>query len=264
MKQTLAILTIPILLLLLSNCRSNNRVTVYGNAADGLDLKAVTDAALKSKSAADFEKKLNNPTNKINNLDLNEDKIIDYIKVTEINDSKSKGFSLTVEVDGKQEQEICTIQIEKESNSHSRIQTHGNSHIYGHNHYYHRSSPISNILFWHYITSSHQPYRSNYGYKNYPRGFSESKPVSKEQYSGFHNAQPYAKEVKKSSTSTTTQAFTSPNRNKIASNIKSKLRNPSTSQKSFQKADASKRSSNSSRYGSSSSSRSRSSFGGGK
>jgi len=195
---------------------------------------------------------------------LNEDKVIDYIKVTEVNDGSSKGFSLTVDVDGKEEQELCTIQFEQVEGSNSVVQTHGNSHIYGHNHYYHRRSLLSDIIIWNYFSRDHSPYRSRYGHNNYPNHFSKSKPVSKSQYSGFHQAQPYTESVKKSTTSSTTRTFNSPNKNKVASNIKSQLRNPSTSQKSFQKAHAAQRAAASSRYGSSSSSRSRSFFGGGK
>jgi len=271
MKQLFQKLVITLTTLLLVQCNSNNSTTTVTNyAGDSLDLKAVTDAAVKSKNAEEFEKLLNTTGNKLNNLDLDEDNKIDYIKVTEINNDKMKGFSLTVEVDEKEEQEICTIQFEKTSSSSSHVQTHGNHHIYGHNSYYHRSSPISDMIMYHYIFSNRRPYYSSYGRGNYPSHFSSnSKPVSNSQYSGFHQKQSYASSYKKTSSSQTKTAFTSPNSNKVASNIKAPLKNPSTSQRSFQKSNPSKNvktrsSTSSSRYGTSSSSRSRSSFGGGK
>lgn len=268
MKQQFRNLTILLLTtLLLVQCSSNDSVTITHYAGDSLDLKAVSDAAVNSKNAEEFEKLLNIAGNKINNLDLNEDDKVDYIKVTEINDGTMKGFSLTVDVSETEEQEICTIQFEKKSNSSAHVQTYGNQHIYGHNSYYHRSSPISDMIMYHYIFSSNRPYRSRYGRGNYPNHFSSnSKPVSNSQYSGFHQSQPYASNYKKTSSSQTTTPLKSPNANKVASNIKAPLRNPSTSQKTFQKSNPSKnvRSSSSSRYGSSSSSRSKSSFGGGK
>lgn len=267
MKQQFKYLTLLLLALVLAQCNSSNNITITHYAGDSLDLKAVSNAAAKSKNAEEFEKLLNTTGNKINNLDLNEDGKIDYIKVTEINEGTMKGFSLTVDVSANEEQEICTIQFEKTSNSSTRIQTHGNSHIYGHNSYYHYSSPISSMIMYHYIFSSHRPYHSRYGYRNYPNHFSSnSKPVSNAQYSSFHKSQPYANSYKKATSSQTKTQFKSPNASKVASNIKAPLRNPSTSQKSFQKSNPSKnvRTSSSSRFGSSSSSRSRSSFGGGK
>lgn len=269
---TTLILTVSLLFVTgsLTSCNSSKtNVTIISHAADGLDLKAVTDAAIKASSAEEFEKKLNIAGNKINNLDLNEDNKIDYIKVTEINKEKMKGFSLTVEVSAEeeQEQEVCTIQFEKTTDGY-RTQTHGNHHIYGRNHYYHRSS-VGDIIIMSYFLRGHSPYRSRYGYGRYPSHFSsQAKPVSKAQYSGFHQSQPYAKSAQKSSTSQSTSTFKSPNANKVASKIKAPLRSPSTSQKSFQKSNPSKHisssRSSSSRFGSSSSSRSGSSFGGGK
>lgn len=260
-------LTIP----LLSSCssRNQNRVTIISHAADGLDLKAVTDAATKSSSAEEFEKKLNVTGNKINNLDLNEDNKVDYIKVTEINKGDMKGFSLTVEIsaEAEQEQEVCTIQFEKTSDGY-QTQTHGNRHIYGDNYYYRRSS-LGDMLIMSYFLRSHSPYRSSYGYGRYPSHFSsQAAPVSKSQYSGFHQSQSYSKGFQRATRSQATTAFTSPNATKTASKIKAPLKSPSSSQKSFQKSNPSKSvrssSSSSSRFGSSSSSRSRSSFGGGK
>ena len=273
MKQRLYFLLVfAPLTLFLTNCKSSsNNITIANYAGDALDLKAVSDAAVKSKDAKDFEKKLNTAGNKLNNLDLDENNKIDYIKVTEINEGEMKGFSLTVEVTKGEEQEICTIQFEKSSNSRSHVQTYGNHHIYGHNHYYYRSTSWDEILMHRYLYSHHRPYRSSYGYGRYPSYFSSnSRPVAQSQYSGFHQNKSYSNDYKKTSQSKTATAFTSPNSKKVASNIKAPLRNPSTSQKSFQKSNPSRSFSSSSsrsssaRFGSSSSSRSGSSFGGGK
>jgi hypothetical protein len=253
MKQSVLLLITPVLLCLVG-CGSSNRsnVTIISHASDGLDLKAVTDAALKSENAEEFEKKLNSQSNKINNLDLNEDNKIDYIKVTEIDQAKVKGFSLTVELDDNEEQEICTIQIEKDGDSHARAQTHGNSHIYGHNYYYYRRAPLGSSLIWGYMSSDHLPHRSTWGRGSYPSHFSESAPIAKASYSTYHGNQAYASEVQRKGISQMAVPMKSPNRNKVANNIKAPLRNPSTAQRAFQTKNPSK---NVSRYGSSSSSR---------
>ena len=52
-----------------------------GLAGDNLDLYAVLDLFLKSKTIEGFEKSLNEQKTGINNLDLDLDKKVDFIKV---------------------------------------------------------------------------------------------------------------------------------------------------------------------------------------
>ena len=280
-KLTLCIVSL-MSLCLLTQCSSdkNYTTTITSYAADNLDLKAVTALAAKVKTAEEFETKLNDPTTKINNLDLNEDNEIDYIKVTEINDTH-KGFSLTVEVPtetGIEEQEIATIQYDLSEKENS-VQTHGNRHIYGPG-YYHYYRPYSPIFIGGYFGRDHTPYLSRYGHNNKPSNFTSSKPIPSKEYSAFNKAkaktQGYGSSMKVTKSSSMKSSLVSPNKSKVASKIKAPLKSPSTAQKAFQKTSPSKytsrtksKSSSSffsskSRYGSSSSSRSRSSFGGGK
>lgn len=232
------------------------------DASDGLDLKAATDLAIKSHDAADFEIQLNNPLKKINNLDLDEDGKIDFIKVTEINTDKTKGFSLTVDVSNNgviEEQEVATIQLDQKDDT-ALVETRGNNHIYGNNYYYHRRYGLADILIWNYLSSRHSRYHSPYRSGFRPSSFSESAPIDKKQYKDHHENQSYASRFQQSSTTSTSTPLVSPNRNKVASNIKAPLRNPSASQRSFQTKNLSR----SIRTGSYSSSRTGSSFGGGK
>ena len=55
--------------------------TVLGLAGDNLDLYAVLDLFQQSKTIEDFEKSLNEEKSGINNLDLNLDQQVDFIKV---------------------------------------------------------------------------------------------------------------------------------------------------------------------------------------
>ena len=64
----------------------------------GLNLDAVTALAKKSKDAADFERLLNSQAEAVNNIDLNDDDKVDYIKVTEYGSGDRRGFSLTTEI----------------------------------------------------------------------------------------------------------------------------------------------------------------------
>ena len=101
----------------------------YETAADGLDLQAVGAVLKKAKDAEEFEKLLNDPNVGVNNLDLDENDLVDFIKVTEYGNESVKGFSLTTETATDQEQEIATIEIEKTSNQEADVQIHGNRQI---------------------------------------------------------------------------------------------------------------------------------------
>ena len=275
------LLPISVILLLLNSCGKKDTeyvTTIVHSAADGLNLQAVTDLATKVKTAEEFETKLNEKGNNINNLDLNEDDKVDYIKVTEINQGKQYGFSLTTELsnDKNEEQELCVIQFEQGADKQVTVETHGNSNIYGSHHYYHHRTSVTDILIWSYFLSPHRSYHSPWGYNRYPSHFSSYSPRSQADYSNYHKNQSYTKNVTTSTKPTVQKPIKSPNYNKTASKIKAPLKNPSSSQRSFQKYNPSKTvsnrkgfgssssSSNSSRFGSSSSSRTRSTFGGGK
>ena len=276
---------------LLMSCgksRTEYVTTIVQTAADGLDLQAVTDLATRSKSAEDFEKKLNSPGNVVNNLDLNEDDVVDFIKVTEVHDTAARGFSLTTEVAEGDEQELCTIQFEEE-NGQANVNTQGNQSLYGNNHHYHYTSSLSNILLWSYLWNSHSPYSSRWGWNNYPGEYQRAKPRSYQQYNAAHKGKPYRTAIKKTSVSGAKQPMKSPNLNKTATKIKAPLKNPTRTQRAFQSRNPSKTlsrggfdgaksnkvgssrgfgtqgsKSSSSRFGGWSSSRSGSGFGGGK
>ncbi len=83
----------------------------------GLNLDAVTLLAKKAKDAADFERLLNTESEGVNNLDLNDDKKVDYIKVSEYGSGDQRGFSLTTELEPGKDQEIAPIEIKRSDRS---------------------------------------------------------------------------------------------------------------------------------------------------
>lgn len=125
-------------LIVLSSCDSNQNsyrngqvsvnqpsivvTPVATNLGDNLNLQALGELVKTSKNAQDIEDKLNT-AGSINNLDLDGDGSVDYIKVTEYGDGNNRGFSFTIELAGGEKQEIATIDIEKgESNANMNIQ----------------------------------------------------------------------------------------------------------------------------------------------
>ena len=61
--------------------QAENDTTLLGLPGDNLDLFAVLDLFQKSKTIEEFEKSLNEEKTGINNMDLNLDNKVDFIKV---------------------------------------------------------------------------------------------------------------------------------------------------------------------------------------
>jgi len=103
-----------------------------GMAGDNLDLYAVLDLFLKSKTIEDFEKKLNDTKSKINNLDLDLDGKIDFIKVvTKKEDSNSYTFILQDAVSKTETQDVAVILVNRDKNKKITVQIVGDEDLYG-------------------------------------------------------------------------------------------------------------------------------------
>lgn len=210
-------------------------ITVNEAAADGLDLKALTELVKKVSTAKELEKELNREGG-INNLDLNADKKVDFIKVTEFGNGKDGyGFSLTTEPQDGQEQEIATIQIVKDKDR-AEIQVQGNEHIYGNGYHYSSFSPLTSILLWSYLFSPHPFYHSPWHYNNYPSYYGHYSTIPHGTYStrvGHSGTDVYR--VDRSSYSKPSKPLNNPNAGKVAeSGIKRTLAKPTATQKQFQ------------------------------
>jgi len=105
-----------------------------GLAGDGLDLYAVLDLFQKSKTIESFEKTLNDPKTKINNLDLDLDKKVDFIKVvTEKKDKKDESymFILRVDVSKTESQDVAVILLDRDKDKKVSMQIVGDEELYG-------------------------------------------------------------------------------------------------------------------------------------
>jgi hypothetical protein len=218
--------------------RTNTMITAY--AADGLDLKAVGEILKESKDAQDLEEKLNKPGG-VNNLDLDEDDKVDFIKVTSDDQENIRVMKLTAVLSSNgDQQDVATIEVENADET-ADVQIHGNEQIYGHNHYHHSRFGFTDalILYW-LFRPRYTPYSSPWGYGNYP-GY----------YGGGYASEPMTTYRNRTGNMTrgTTYASSSSNRlskqvksttTNSSSRIKAPLKNPTSSQRSFQARNPSK------------------------
>lgn len=102
-----------------------------GLPGDNLDLYAVLDLFQKSKTIEDFEKSLNDEKNKINNLDLNDDKKVDFIKVETKKDGDDFTFILRDPISKSETQDVAVILVSKDKNKKVSLQIVGDKDLYG-------------------------------------------------------------------------------------------------------------------------------------
>jgi len=105
--------------------------TSLGLPGDNLDLYGVLDLFQKSKTIEDFEKALNEEKTGINNLDLNLDNKVDFIKVVTKQKENDFTFILQVDVSEKEIQDVAVILVSKDKDGKVTMQIVGDEDLYG-------------------------------------------------------------------------------------------------------------------------------------
>jgi hypothetical protein len=159
-------------------------VAPTSEVAEWLDLNAVAELFKDAETIEDFENDLNDPDIGINNLDLNEDGYVDYIRVVEQVSEYTHLIILQVLLGDDEFQDIATIEIEKSGEEECNLQVHGNEVFYGQDYYV--TPTYVHVYRWPIITwiyrPVYRPYRSVYYYGYYPRWWKPYRPVARHVY----------------------------------------------------------------------------------
>ncbi|MDQ3109729.1 MAG: hypothetical protein M3R17_07520, partial [Bacteroidota bacterium] len=131
MKKTVLFAGTCIAALLFQACSGEKDPKPTGLPGDNLDLYAVLDLFKSSASIEQFEKSLNDKSTGINNIDLNGDGKVDYIRVVDLGDGDAHAITLRVPVNESEEQDIAVIEIEKSGENTASVQVVGDEDIYG-------------------------------------------------------------------------------------------------------------------------------------
>lgn len=102
-----------------------------GLPGDHFSLEGALELFKNAESPEDFETKLNTEDNYVNNLDLNEDGEIDYIRVIDNVDGDVHAIVLQVPVTKDESQDIAVIEIEKTGPESAMLQIIGDPYLYG-------------------------------------------------------------------------------------------------------------------------------------
>jgi len=158
------------------NPRPQNNVTVQSNnAPPGFDVNKLAELVKTSTDPQTLEKGINDPKNHINNLDLDKDGNIDYLKVTEPDKNK---LDVVDDVSNSDSVTVAHINVDPMDNNTADLSVRGNPDYAGYNNYYHSSFSFTDFLLLSYLMRPHSYYMPMYHYGYYPSYYSRVRTVS--------------------------------------------------------------------------------------
>jgi hypothetical protein len=102
-----------------------------GVPGENFSLHGALELFQKAASPETFEKALNDPANKVNNLDLNGDGEVDYVRVVAKKDGDAHVLVLQVPVSETENQDVAVIGLEKTGADKAVLQIIGDEDVFG-------------------------------------------------------------------------------------------------------------------------------------
>ena len=104
-----------------------------GLPGDNLNLYAVMKLFQESETLEGFERSLNDENSRINNLDLNGDNLVDYLKVIDYVDGDVHTIVLQAVLDRNESQDVAVFSVQRFRDGSVQIQLTGDEALYGRN-----------------------------------------------------------------------------------------------------------------------------------
>ena len=150
--------------------------------SDNLDLEAVASIFGESKDLEDFEKKLNDPSLQISNLDLNNDGEVDYLRVMETAQGDAHTISIESILAKDQYQQVATIDVVKDKSNNTQVQVVGNVEMYGPNYCITPHYPVVPVFFTFFWMATYRPWYSPWHWGYHPPYFRPWRPYPPYRY----------------------------------------------------------------------------------
>ena len=164
-----------------------NTVTVTTYNSDPcfyLDLNAVAAAFAESRSVREFEQILNSSRYMINNLDLNRDGWIDYLRVIETYQGYYHTFLIQACLDYGVFQDVATLIAERRTNA-LYVEVVGDRYLYGYN-YIVRPVFVKRPPLWDVFgRPTYAVWTSPYNYGYFPSYYTQPKPIYLNHYQAY-------------------------------------------------------------------------------
>jgi hypothetical protein len=182
-----------------------------GLPGDNLNLYAVMQLFQNSKTLEDFETSLNDPESNINNLDLNEDNMVDYLRITDNVDGNVHNIVIQDMLSQNEAQDVAVFTVQRFSDGEVQIQLTGDEYLYGKNYIIEpiydsqgqtpnpgymgnvtvvTTSPVQ-IATWPMVRFIYSPsyvvWRSSWHWGYYPNWWHPWRPYYWDYYYGYHH-----------------------------------------------------------------------------
>lgn len=168
------------LMVVAASCSQNppqqNNVTIQSSAPAGFDVNELAQLVKTSTDPQTLEKAVNNPNNHINNLDLDKDGNVDYLKVEEPAQNR---LTVVDDVSDADSVTVARINIEPDqANNTANLNVYGNPAYAGYNNYYHSSFGFTDFLLLSYLMRPHAYYMPMYHYGYYPSYYTRVRTIT--------------------------------------------------------------------------------------
>jgi hypothetical protein len=209
-------------------------VTPTTEAGENLDLMGILELFYESETLEDFEKRINEESSEVNNIDLNGDGEVDYIRVVEYVEGTTHVIVLEATIGEDQYQDVASIVLDKNDQGEISAQVIGDEEIYGEDYIIEPDdqAEVQTIVVVTVVYSpGYQPYVSPYMWQVYPAWYRTVKVVAKATH------QSRVKRYRKAKYKQTRQRRSTRGKTRYAKNRKSSPRanpGPSTQKKKNQ------------------------------
>lgn len=129
--KTFRKIIIAVCLISSSSIFAQKQADSLGLPGDNFDLPGALVLFKTSATPEEFEKAINKNDNNVNNLDLNGDGEVDYVKVIDNKEGDAHTMVLQVAVAKNETQDVAVIVIEKTKEGNAHIQIVGDEELYG-------------------------------------------------------------------------------------------------------------------------------------
>jgi hypothetical protein len=134
MKKYIYTPVLVMLLAALTSVRAQDYQEEYlGLPGDNLNLYAVMKLFQECETLEGFERQLNDENSRINNLDLNNDGYVDYVRVIDNQDRNIHYIVMQVAINARENQDVAVFTVIRETNGQVQIQLVGDEALYGRN-----------------------------------------------------------------------------------------------------------------------------------
>jgi len=160
--------------IVLAGCSQNpqqNNVSISSNAPAGFDVNKLGEIVKTSTNPQVLEKAINDPKNQINNLDLDKDGKIDFLKV---NETGKNELQIIDDFSSNQSMTIATIKVNPTNNNSADLNIQSNPDYAGSNYMYHSHFSFTDFLLMSYLMRPHSYYMPMYRYGSYPTYYSRT------------------------------------------------------------------------------------------